>query len=799
MKRILLLVFISIVTVNVTLLSQTCRDASVELSAVVQNSPPQITLNWVSNAGATQYTVYGKLKTDIAWGNAVATLTGTTNQYTDFNVDLGVSYEYKVVRNAPSYTGYGYINAGMLIPAVETRGKLILLVDSFFVPSCSQEIARLKDDMEGDGWRVIRHDIARTEAVTAVKALIVNDYNSDPLNTKAVFMLGHIPVPYSGNINPDGHPDHEGAWPADVYYADVNGTWTDYIVNNTVASDPRNINIPGDGKFDQSMIPSDVELQSGRVDFYNMPAFTATEDVLMKNYLDKDHNYRHKVFSPVHRALVDDNFGYFGSEAFAASGWKNFGPTVDPANAVAVDYFTTMASDSYLWSYGCGGGWYQGSSGVGSTSDFAASSLQGVFTLLFGSYFGDWDSQNNFLRAPLAQGTMLTDAWNGRPHWQFHHMGLGENIGYSTKVSQNNNTLYFASYGARFVHIALMGDPTLRNDMVAPVSDVVAVNDGNNCHISWTPSLDNLEGYYIYRKDSLNPVYTRLNTSPVIDNSYTDLCLENPGTYTYMVKALVLQASPSGTYYNLSQGITDTAWHANTFTVTASATYSEESGFVTFTNTSVNATNYLWDFGDGTFSSDQNPSHAYSTGTYAVSLIATNNCDFDTLWLTITIVPYFNTIQGIFSYDNTYTMGMPYSTIILRDSAGNDIDTATTDIDGNYLFTNLPNGTYSLHPGTTILPGGINSTDALFALRHFVHLTTLTGLRFQAGDVDNSNFINSLDALMISKRFVNQISSFPAGDWYFEEPSVSVTGAVTINRNIKCICIGDCNGSFIPF
>jgi hypothetical protein len=50
------------------------------------------------------------------------------------------------------------------------------------------------------------------------------------------------------------------------------------------------------------------------------------------------------------------------------------------------------------------------------------------FTMLFGSYFGDWDSQDNFLRAPLAQGLTLTNAGveaalgvssngHGRNHW----------------------------------------------------------------------------------------------------------------------------------------------------------------------------------------------------------------------------------------------------------------------------------------------------------------------------------------------------------------------------------------------
>ena len=362
-------------------------------------------------------------------------------------------------------------------------------------------------------------------------------------------------MPYSGDINPDGHSDHKGAWPADVYYGDMNGIWTDATINNTVATGTRNDNTPGDKKFDQSYIPSDIELQMGRVDMANMSSFSSTETQLLEMYLDKDHDYRHKNFIAIHRGVIDDNFGYFSGEAFAASGWKNFAPLVGSSNVNANDYFTTMATNSYLWSYGCGAGSYTSCSGIGSTTNFTTSNLQSVFTVLFGSYFGDWDSQNNFLRAPLAQGKTLTSVWSGRPHWQFHHMGLGENIGYNVRLSQNNSSLYYASYYGRLVHSALMGDPTLRNDVVAPVSNVVAVKAGTNCSITWTASADVVLGYHIYRKYDTSD-YVRVNSSLITGTSYNDTGLAGTGTYTYMVRAMLLQTSPSGTYYNLSQGIT---------------------------------------------------------------------------------------------------------------------------------------------------------------------------------------------------------------------------------------------------
>ncbi|MEO5905122.1 MAG: PKD domain-containing protein, partial [Saprospiraceae bacterium] len=48
-------------------------------------------------------------------------------------------------------------------------------------------------------------------------------------------------------------------------------------------------------------------------------------------------------------------------------------------------------------------------------------------------------------------------------------------------------------------------------------------------------------------------------------------------------------------------------------------------------NLSTNADTYEWQFGDGQFSIEMNPTHTYSEfGTYALSLIATNECGHDT-------------------------------------------------------------------------------------------------------------------------------------------------------------------------
>jgi hypothetical protein len=59
---------------------------------------------------------------------------------------------------------------------------------------------------------------------------------------------------------------------------------------------------------------------------------------------------------------------------------------------------------------------------------------------------------------------------------------------------------------------------------------------------------------------------------------------------------------------------------------------------ITFTNESINANSYHWDFGDGQTSTDLNPSNSYaSNGTYTIELIALDSCDSDTLTLQLII------------------------------------------------------------------------------------------------------------------------------------------------------------------
>ena len=527
-----------------------------------------IKLNWNYDATTTSYKIYRKAPASNSWGNAIATLTKNDTTYTD-NVTTG-TWEYYVQRNLiNSKLGHGYLLTSTTVANWVETGRMLLLIDANYNQPLQTEIAQLIQDFVADGYTVDTMIIARNTAVTDVKMRILNwyvAYRNHAVKPQNLYLLGRIPVPYSGVIFPDGHtPDHKGAWPADLYYGVLGEEmFTDTWANIDSATGTRNDNIPNDGKFDVDMIyPDSVVLQIGRVDLSNMPTFGLNDTLLVKQYLTKAHTFKTKGFTPNRKAIIDDNFGSMSGEAFAASGWRSFSSMIGGDNITEGDYLTNVKQQNHLLSFGCGGGTYTSANGIGNTANFNNDSINTVFTMLFGSYFGDWDNTNNFLRAPLcAKNPALASVWSGRPHWNLHHMSLGYPIGFSTRVTQNNVdgrlfspatvSGYVSSSFPSSVHIALMGDPTLRlfyHAMPTQVSASANV-DSTTFTISWVEPASAL-AYYVYVSN--NPL-TPGNLVGITTDTVLITSNVFPGNNYVTVRAKYQEVSASGSYYQLSLG-----------------------------------------------------------------------------------------------------------------------------------------------------------------------------------------------------------------------------------------------------
>ena len=116
---------------------------------------------------------------------------------------------------------------------------------------------------------------------------------------------------------------------------------------------------------------------------------------------------------------LQDSFRDHG-EHFAYSGWENFISLLGAEN-IRCAAWPNVKPGMNLWFYGCGPGGPQSMAGFGNTQSLVTTPLEAVFTMLFGSYFADWDTPDNLMRAVLAtDGGALTCGWAGRPHWYVH-------------------------------------------------------------------------------------------------------------------------------------------------------------------------------------------------------------------------------------------------------------------------------------------------------------------------------------------------------------------------------------------
>ena len=166
-------------------------------------------------------------------------------------------------------------------------------------------------------------------------------------------------------------------------------------------------------------------------------------------------------------------------------------------------------------------------------------------------------------------------------------------------------------------------------------------------------------------------------------------------------------------------------------------------------------------------------------------------------WESCTACPSLGSVTGLVRYGNNAQTALNNSTVLLKNTLGATVATATSGSNGSFSMNNVVPGSYTLEVSTTKPWGGVTASDALLAVRHATGAVLQTGLRLVACDVNGNGAVNSGDALLINRRFSGSITTFSVGSWYFQQPAVTVTsGALT--QNISAICYGDVNASYSP-
>ncbi|MEI7663440.1 MAG: T9SS type A sorting domain-containing protein, partial [Bacteroidota bacterium] len=220
---------------------------------------------------------------------------------------------------------------------------------------------------------------------------------------------------------------------------------------------------------------------------------------------------------------------------------------------------------------------------------------------------------------------------------------------------------------------------------------------------------------------------------------------------------------------------------------------------------------YSWSVTNGSITSGQGTNSILVTwGSYpvcgcgSVSVTYTQNgCTGTTVYPVVIMAVSTVNLFGLVEYENPFTTPLNGVTVQVLNASNAVVGTCVTANNpsngqsGYYSFSNLPNGTYTLHATSNGTWGGNNATDALVVELNIAGQYTFNSLESRTADVNATNTISALDALFILERTVGAITSYPIGEWVIRDTSVTLTGVPKL-VNIMALCSGDVNGSYVP-
>jgi len=155
-------------------------------------------------------------------------------------------------------------------------------------------------------------------------------------------------------------------------------------------------------------------------------------------------------------------------------------------------------------------------------------------------------------------------------------------------------------------------------------------------------------------------------------------------------------------------------------------------------------------------------------------------------------------ITGTLTYDNTASTPLNGANVYLKaQGSGSILETATTDASGNFLFHTI-DGNYFLDANCTKAWGGVGLPDVIQLRRIIASQVIPTALQNKAGDVNKSNSVSVQDVIFLRQKIaLLNPSQWTISDFVYDNPSVSISGS-SLTQNIKALCGGDVNNSYIP-
>lgn len=168
--------------------------------------------------------------------------------------------------------------------------------------------------------------------------------------------------------------------------------------------------------------------------------------------------------------------------------------------------------------------------------------------------------------------------------------------------------------------------------------------------------------------------------------------------------------------------------------------------------------------------------------------------------LAICTLTTYGQISGVVNYHEDPSNPLPDVTLDLYDINDNLVATTVTNSIGEFSFSGIPTGDYSLVSTTNLPVGDIDLIDASLILQYLIGWYTFNDYEFAAADVNGSGNVTFGDYILVVISYLMQGNPFPTDEWQFDDVQISVTSSrdTTAPTMVWGTSTGDVEGVWMP-
>ncbi len=374
-------------------------------------------------------------------------------------------------------------------------------------------------------------------------------------------------------------------------------------------------------------------------------------------------------------------------------------------------------------------------------------------------------------RANAAAGPFSQIGSAGVNATQYSSTGLNPNTNYYFRVRAYDR-LGFSDY-SNVATIKTLDRPPAPLNLFANTVNTTSIS------LDWQDTINDT-GYKIERSTSATSGFAQIATTPIDVVSFTSANCTANTTYYFRVRA----NTTIGESYYSSIASANTTGVPPVAEFSATPITGEPPLSVQFTDgSSGNITTRLWNFGDSTNSTLQNPLHNYTgVGNYTVRLTVTgaggSNTRTKENYITVILNQTLYNLTLTITGEGTVTKNPDQQSY----AAGSQVMLTAVPVEGNILQFWGQDATGNDNPLTITMTSQkqvtatfrfvygnvdqdidheISAYDAARAARGAVGLDTLSEVQIRAADVDGSFSVDAYDAALIAQRVVGLIDEFP--------------------------------------